>query len=68
MAIIRSVRIGVSKTVNLGNFNSIRTEAEVTAEIPEGETIESATASLQQSLRELWEATSRAQKKGESVQ
>jgi hypothetical protein len=32
---VREFTVGVSKTVNLGNFNSIRVEASLTVAVPE---------------------------------
>lgn len=45
------IRIAVSKTVNLGNFNSIRVECDLTAAVEEGETLSSAKADLQEEVR-----------------
>lgn len=68
MARTTSFRIGVSKTVNLGNFNSIRVEASIEVEIPETDdrvVTQVTKQNAQAELRTLLAETYRAQKKGE---
>lgn len=60
---ITAIHVGVSKTVNLGNFNSIRVEASLTAEPGEGEDPAEVKGMLQAQLKELIEQTYRAQRK-----
>jgi hypothetical protein len=67
MAVIKGARIAVGKTVNLGNFNSIRVDAEVSVDLADGETLPEVTEMMQGELREFLERTYRAQKKGELV-
>ena len=56
---ITELRVGVSKTVNLGNFNSIRVEAGATASVDEGDDIAAARSDLmaecKASLTEQWQ-------------
>lgn len=65
MATITSARVVVGRTLNMGNFQSLKVEAEVSVHLGEGETLAAATGAVQAQLRELWETTYRAQKKGE---
>ena len=37
---IKSVTVSVGRTVNLGDFNSLRVEGSATAELAEGDTLE----------------------------
>lgn len=57
---IEQFTIGVSRTINLGNFESFRLEASVTVN-PEPESLELAKANAQVELRRLLEETYRAQ-------
>ena len=67
---ITTVRIATAKTINLGNFQSLRIEADVTAEIAEGDSLTDAKALLQVELSTLLAETYRAQRKepGEPAQ
>ena len=60
---ISQFKIGCSHTVNLGSFNSIRIEAQLTVDVPEGDSYEVLADKAQTVLRELLENTYRAQKK-----
>ena len=60
---ITEIRIGIARTVNLGNFESLRIEGSVTASVPEGDDIAMVKQSLQAELRTLLEETYRAQYK-----
>ena len=55
--------IGVSKTINLGNFQSYRVEASVVWEVMESSTYDEQMADAQKELRDLLEATYKAQRK-----
>lgn len=61
---ITQFSIGTSRTINLGNFESLRVEASVTVEV-NGDTGDYAKAAqdAQMELRKLLEATYRAQAK-----
>ncbi len=61
--IINEIRIGIARTINLGNFESLRVEGSVTATIPEGDDLAAAKRSLQTELRMLLEETYLAQHK-----
>lgn len=56
--------VGCSKTINLGNYQSLRVEATVTVAVAEGETIDDLKGNAQQELKRLLEDTYRAQYKG----
>ena len=65
---IKSFKIGCSRTVNLGNFNSIRVEALVEIEVPPEASDDvnkwaAMRAAAQMELRQLLEETYRAQHK-----
>lgn len=62
MAQIREFTIGTSHTLNLGNFESLRIEAQITVNVPEGD-FEDLKRSAQIELRQLLEETYRAQRK-----
>ena len=61
--IVTELRVQVSKTINLGNFNSIKIEGGLTAAVGDGEDIGIAKAALQRELKSLLEETYRAQRK-----
>lgn len=61
MSTVTEFSIGVSKTINLGNFQSLRVEASVTISMDPGETLADASAAGQEELRRLLEETYRAQ-------
>lgn len=63
MSTITEFSIGCSKTINLGNYQSIRIEASVTATMDPGESLADASAAAQQELRQLLEDTYKAQYK-----
>lgn len=54
---IKAFSIGVSKTVNMGNFNSARVEASLTIEVPEGDDYDELTKLAQRDLKALIEDT-----------
>lgn len=60
---ITEFSIGASKTINLGNFQSLRIEASVTVAMDPGETLADASAAAQSELRNLLEQTYREQYK-----
>jgi hypothetical protein len=60
---ITEFSIGCSKTINLGNFQSIRVEASVTVAMEPAETLADASAAAQDELRQLLEQTYLAQYK-----
>jgi hypothetical protein len=67
MIVISEFRIGVSKTINIGNFNSIRVEASLTVTVPETEDLAVIKRRAQEELRALLEDTYKAQRKGEEA-
>ena len=60
---IIEIRLDTAKTINLGDFNSIRVQAGVTAELADGDDIAMVKADLQNELRILLDDTYRAQKR-----
>lgn len=65
---IREFSIGCSKTMNLGNFQSLRIEASVTVSLQDGDDLKSAKAEAEQELKALLEETYQAQyKRAESL-
>lgn len=60
---ITTARVSAAKTINLGNYNSIRVEADVTAELADGEDLEAVGPRLQAELKRLLEDTYRHQRK-----
>lgn len=60
---ITEIRVGCARTINLGNFESLRIEAAATMQVPEGEDLSIAKANLQSEPRTLMEDTYRAQHK-----
>ena len=58
---ITQFTIGVSRTVNLGNFESLRVEASVRVDCPEDGDFSQMKLAAQQQLRLLLEETYRAQ-------
>lgn len=66
MSWIRQFMVGCSKTINLGNFQSLRVEAQVIVEVPDEETpggYEQMTEKAQAELHRLLEQTWRNQHK-----
>lgn len=61
MSTITEFSIGCSKTINLGNYQSIRIEASVTVQMDPKETLADASAAAQDELRQLLENTYKAQ-------
>ena len=60
---IRQFTIGVAHTLNKGNFESMRLEAHMVIEVPEGDDFEILRDKAQSELRRLLEDTFRAQRK-----
>jgi len=60
---ITEIRVGASRTINLGNFESLRIEASVAIALAEGDDPAKAKAAVQPELRQLLEETYRAQHK-----
>lgn len=58
---ITQFSIGTSRTINLGNFESLRIEASLTVTVPEDASFSSLKAPAQDQLRLLMEETYRAQ-------
>jgi hypothetical protein len=54
---ITAFTIGMSRTINLGNFESMRLEASVTIEVSERENFEDCKIGAQRELRKLLEET-----------
>ena len=61
MSRITEFSIGCSKTINLGNYQNIRIEASVTVSLDANESLADAGDAAQQELRQLLEATYKAQ-------
>ena len=61
MSVITEIHVGMSRTINLGNWESMRIEASVTVSIPEGDDMGAVKARVQTELRGLLEDTYRAQ-------
>lgn len=61
MSTITEFSVGCSKTINLGNYQSIRIEASVTVAMEPGETLADVTAAAQSELSKLLEETYKAQ-------
>lgn len=61
--LVTSFMLGCSKTINLGNYQSIRIEASVTVSLDVNETLADASAAAQDELRQLLEQTYAAQYK-----
>lgn len=59
--IISEFRIGASHTVNLGDYNSVRVEAQIVVNVPEGEDLALLKVKAQDELRALLEETYKAQ-------
>ena len=62
MAIVQ-FSIGASRTINLGNFESLRIESSVTVDVAEGDDLASVENIAQDELRKLLELTYRRQYK-----
>lgn len=62
---IRQFTIGASHTLNLGNFNSYRVEAQLVVEVPEGDDFEVLKDKAQSELRRILEETYKAQRRGD---
>ena len=54
--------VGTSRTINLGNYESVRVEASVTVSVDEGADLTEIKKAAQVELRSLMEETYRAQK------
>lgn len=61
---IREFEISVSKTINLGQYNSIRVEASLTVCVPEGDDFAELKRLAQEDLALLLAETYKAQRKG----
>ena len=64
MIVITEFRISCSKTINLGQYNSIRVEATLTVAVPENDDLTVIKQKAQEELRNLLEETYKAQRKG----
>jgi hypothetical protein len=62
--ILKQFMVGCSKTINLGNFQSIKVEAQVFIEVLESDSIEHVRMVAQEELKLLLDQTYTAQKKG----
>lgn len=62
---ITQFKIAASHTLNQGNYESMRVEAEITVAVREGSDYEELKARAQPELRKLLEETYRSQRKGE---
>jgi len=60
---IRQLTIGAAHTINLGNYSSMRIEASITIDLPEGDDFELAKERAQTELRSLLEETLDRQKR-----
>jgi len=64
---VREIRLSVGRTVNLGDFNSLRLDVGLTVEVPDGADLavirREAHEDLELMLREAWQAH-RRQKEG----
>ncbi len=60
---ITTIRLATAKTINLGNFQSLRIEADVTGQVSEDEDLAAAKVALQSELTALLAETYRAQRK-----
>ena len=60
---IKEFTIGAAHTINLGNFSSMRVEASLTVELPEGDDFEVLKEKAQSELRRMLEETYRAQRR-----
>lgn len=60
---VSELRVGAARTINLGNFESLRIEASVTMNIAEGDDVAAVQIKAQAELRQLMEDTYRAQHK-----
>lgn len=65
---ITEFRIAASHTVNIGNYESLRIEAQVTVTVGEASELDDLKARAQIELRKLLEETYRAQHKKEAQQ
>lgn len=65
--ILKEIRVGIARTINLGNYESIRIEAGLTVAVAEDDDLDAAHAALQADLRKLAEETYRAQHKPKPV-
>ena len=65
---IKEFVLGCSKTVNLGNYNSIRVEASVTVTVPEGDDFAALKAIAQEDIKIMIEETYTAQLKAQRQQ
>lgn len=63
MSRITEIRLAVGRTINLGNYETVRLEAGVTVAVDEGDDLDAVKAALQPELRNLMEATWKAQRK-----
>lgn len=63
MSTITEFSVACSKTINLGNFQSLRIEASVTVSLDSTERLADVSASAQDELRQLLEQTYAAQYK-----
>lgn len=63
MAKITEFSVGCSKTINLGNYQSLRVEASVTVALDVNETLADASISAQEALHQLLEETYQSQYK-----
>ena len=65
---IKEFVLGCSKTVNLGNYNSIRVEASVTVTVPECDDFAALKAIAQEDIKIMIEETYTAQLKAQRQQ
>jgi hypothetical protein len=64
---IKQVRVAASRTVNLGNFNSLKIEGECTVEVEDGEsTMKARAAALDEVKIQLGEAYKKFRPKSDS--
>ena len=65
---IRSFTIAAAHTLNLGNYQSFRIEAQLVVEVPEGDDYEVLKDKAQSELRRLLEQTYKAQRRSDPGQ
>lgn len=63
---ISEIRVGIARTINLGNFESLRIEGSIAATLGPFESAPHVKAQLQTELRALMEETYRAQHKAKT--
>jgi hypothetical protein len=59
---VTTIKLSATRTLNMGNFNSMKVEAEITAELGDGETVDDVRQPMQAEVNKLLKANAQETK------